>query len=318
MFSEQIKYQLDFAKKSNIFYLLANGNELERNRDIKRLKHYLNNDTSNRISLVNYHECFSNYDYLNEVQSIIENTKDKEIYISAGTSTPFKHFYHPLVNILFWKTAKMRENISWHSDKKSILFFDKNLYKSKITKINKGILSVRKETPFRNDLFSIIDKDKFNGIIRYGKWADDRFKEDDYYKKLISTFPNFINLLSEYKSSYVSFVIESQLNDMMNPLTEKTLIAFLTRTLPIVLGGKNYVKELKEMGFYVCNDEFGFDGDEYETLSFDKINSYNKCIETYNQMSINEIQDIYNSNIDKIEHNYKIVSEILFDKQKII
>lgn len=318
MFSDEVKYQLDFAKKSKIFYLSANGTELERNRDIKRLKYYLNNDISNKISLVNYHECFSNYDYLNEVQSIIEIRKDKEIYISAGTSTPFKHFYHPLVNILFWKTAKMRENISWYSDKKSILLFDKNLYKSKITKINKGILSVRKETPFRNDLFSVIDKDKFNGIIRYGKWADDSFRETDYYKKLISTFPNFINLLSEYKTSYVSFVVESQLNNMMNPLTEKTLISFLTKTMPIVLGGKNYVKELKDMGFYVWNDEFGFDGDEYETFSFDKINSYNKCIEKYNQLSKSDIADMYNSNLDKLENNYKIVSEILFDKQNII
>lgn len=318
MFSEEVKYQLDFAKKSKIFYLLPNGNNLERDGEIKRLEVFLKNEKHDKISLVNYHECFSSFDYLLKMNSLIESSKDKEIYVSAATSTNFKYSFNPLVNIFFWKSAKMRENISWYSDVNSILLFDERLYRDIISKSNKGILSVRKETSFRNELFSIVDKDKFDGIIRYGKWADDSFRETDYYKKVVNNFPNFVNLISEYKKSYVSFVVETELNDMMNPLTEKTLLAFLTKTMPVVLGGRSYVKELKDMGFYIWNDEFGFDGDEYETSSFDKINSYNKCIEKYNELSTLQIKDMYNSNIDKIKNNYKIVSEILFDKKSMI
>ena len=318
MFSDEIKYQLDFAKKSKIFYLVGKTNELELKENLGKLKKYLDSTKFKNISLVNYHECFSTIQFINDVTDIVNEHSDKEIYISSSTSTPFEHFYNPLVNIFFWKTAKMREDISITSNGSFLNLFTENFYKGDFKKINKGILSVRRETDLRNYLFSIIDDSKFDGIFRYAKWIDWHEKETSIHFNQVNKFPTFLQLIDEYKKSYVSFVVETEMTDFMNPLTEKTLISFLTKTIPIVLGGKSYVKELKEMGFYVWNDEFGFDGDEYETFSFDKVKSYNKCIETYNQMSINEIQDIYNSNIDKIEHNYKIVSEILFDKQNII
>jgi hypothetical protein len=317
MFSDEIKYQLDFAERSKVFYLFANNDEEGLIKTTNELKHFLDNTHHTKISIVNYHECFSNQEHLKEIQEISKSYKDKEIFISSATSTKFDNFYHPLVNIFFWKYAKMRENVSWKSKIRNINLFSKQHYKD-IEKSNKGILSVRKQTPYRDYLFSFLDNKNFEGILRYVKWI--RLEEDemDDYSYEASQFPTFLELINEYKKSYISFVIETEMTDFMNPLTEKTLVSFLTKTMPIVLGGKNYVKELKEMGFYVWNDEFGFDSDGTESLSLNKVDSYIKCIEQYNKMSKSEITHMYKLNTDKIEHNYKMVSEILFNKKKIL
>jgi hypothetical protein len=69
------------------------------------------------------------------------------------------------------------------------------------------------------------------------------------------------------------------------------------------------------MGFYIWNDEFGFGEFDYmDYFDESKIIKYIESINNFNKMSKNEIIELYNTNIDKIENNYKIVSEILFDK----
>lgn len=313
MFSDEVKYQLDFADRSKVFYLFANNNDEGLVKTTDELKRFLEKTNKNKISVVNYHECFSKHEHLKEIQSLVKSYKNKEIFISAATSTNFDGFYLPLVNIFFWKYAKMRENVSWKSKIRNINLFSKELY-TDINKNNKGILSVRKQTPNRDYLFSIIDNKKFEGILRYVQWI--RIEEDEIgdYNSEAEKFPIFLELIDEYKKSYVSFVVESELTDFMNPLTEKTLLSFFTKTIPIVLGGKNYVKELKEMGFYVFNNEFGFTDEDDMIQSYDlkKIDSFNKCIINYNKMNNLDIINFYNKNIDKIQKNYDIVSDIIY------
>lgn len=317
MFSDEIKYQLDFAKSSSKYYIIGIATEYDFQTQISNLKSFLETTNSKKISIVNAYECFSSENYIKNLLNLIDNYPDKKIYISSTTSTIINnYFYKPLVNIYFWKWYKCREDMLW-KPKKYIQLFREHLYKP-TSKTNKGILSVRKYTEFRSYLFSLIDFNSFEGIIRYAKWSFSPNIETVEMKSKNNNFPKILEILDEYKKSYISFVIETDLSDFMNYLTEKTLIPFLTRTMPIVLGGKNYVKELKDMGFYVWNDEFGFDGDSFESLSNDKAISYNKCIENYNKMSKSDIVDMYNSNIDKIENNYKIVSELLFDKKTIL
>lgn len=319
MFSEEIKYQLDFAKKSKIFYITIVANEDDYKNNIIDLKKFLKSTKSDKISLVNYHECFSRTDRLNEVRDIINQNNDKTIFISAATSTSIDNLYNPLVNIFFWKSARTRYDISWKSDEIDFYLFDKKWYESDFKKQIKGILSVRKETDFRNKLFSFIDASKFDGVFRYAKWTGSRNDETFEYLNQKNKFPTFIELIKEYQKSYCSFVIESELSEFMNPFTEKTMISFLTKTMPVVLGGQNYVKELKEMGFYVFNDEFGFgDSDTLPTFDSNKAIGYNKCIEKYNSFTFEEITDMYKSNIDKIENNYNIISQILFDTKNSI
>lgn len=319
MFSEEIQYQLDFIKQSKIISIFGNGNETDFNSTIEKIKSTLNKTSSNKISIVNYHECFTRESYINKLIDLIESYTDKEFYISATTSSKFPYFFHPIVNLVFWRGTNMRQNISWFSDDKPIKMFDKSLYEN-FDKTNKGILSVRKETNLRNYLFSIIDKDSFDGIIRYGKWAKWSGGETNDYMNKVGLFPNFIDLIGEYKSSYVSFIVETELSDFMNPLTEKTFVSILTKTMPVILGGKGFVKEIKDMGIYIFNEDFGFTEDDDNLQSFDinKADGFYECIKRYNQMTRSDIKNMYNSNINKIENNYNIVSELLFDKKEII
>lgn len=320
MFSDQIKYELEFARKSKIFWFkgahsLQNWNFDAYFDDLKKLINQSN--SIDKISIVNLHECF-----LEEFsQPVIDymNTTGIEYYLSAATSSYVDGFFNPLVNIVFWRNTTIRYKINENSNKNpKINIFKESLYKS-LSKSNKGILSIRKTNRRRVFLDSIFDKNNFDGIYRFANLTDPPGKIN-LHTENISKYPTTLELIEEYKKSYISFVIETYIgNNRMNMLTEKTLIAFLTKTMPIVLGGKNYVKELKDMGFYVWNDEFGFeDGDSIQTAEYIKINKFNNCIENYNKMSKSDIADMYNSNIDKIENNYKIVSELLFNKKTIL
>lgn len=318
MFSEEIQYQLDFAKNSTIFPIVAHTDDTRHfDLSLSKLKNLINTNIS-KLSIVSYNEVFKYTQHLDKINKLLSNT-DIEYYISASTSTKYHNFFNPLVNIYFWKNCVIRSNVNWSSDYtgNTQKLFDKDNFKN-FNKEFKGILSIRKESPLRNYLDSIIDKENFCGIYRYIKYPASKKIELD--KNKIQNLPTMTELLNEYKKSYVSFIVETSTGPhFLNILTEKTLIAFLTKTIPIVLGGKFIIKELKDMGFYVWNDEFDFgDGDLDDTASGIKIEKFNRCIENYNKMSKSDIADMYNSNIDKIENNYKIVSELLFDKKTIL
>jgi hypothetical protein len=317
MFSDEVKYQLDFAKKAKVFSFIGHWTEMTFYENFNELKDLINNSKSiDKISIVSFHEPFLKQ----HSQRVIDymNTTDVEYYLSAATSTPADKFFNPLVNIFFWRDTRIRYNVKW-SSQDTLRLFDKNLYEIPSEKTNKGILSIRKTSRKREFLDSIIDKENFEGIYRFINYPrGNPQKTIDLSDEIVSQYPTTFELIQEYKKSYVSFISETCLeNGTMSPLTEKTLIAFLTKTIPIVLGGKHYVKELKDMGFYVWNDEFGFDdGDILESQTYLKIYKFNNCINHYNSMSIDDIRDFYNSNIDKIENNYQILSKILFDNAK--
>lgn len=94
---------------------------------------------------------------------------------------------------------------------------------------------------------------------------------------------------------------------MLNQISEKILIAFLTKTIPIVYAGVDYIKELTDVGFYVWNSEFGFDnGDGLEIDNEIKMNNFVNCINFYNKNTIDDIKNLYHNNIDKIQKNYEL------------
>jgi hypothetical protein len=317
MFSDEVIYQLDFVKKSKIIQVLGNVESPEFEYRLTHLKSIIESSSNDKISLVNYHECFSNKEYIDELVDLIDFYKNKEIYISATTSSKFKYFFNPLVNISFWRDTNIRKKISWKADKNQVPLFSESYYDN-IIKENKGILSTRKRTKLRDYLFSVVDKNKFDGIIRYANWP--LTDNEDGYLKFENKFPNFFELIDEYKKSFVSFITETELSDFMNPLTEKTLNSMLTKTMPVILGGRGFVKELENMGLYIFNKNFGFTDkdDNLESFDVNKADSFNSCIQNYNQMSKSDIDDMYNLNKDKIEHNFKIVSNLLFENKTII
>lgn len=298
--SERISYELEFIKQNPIF-ILGNENDIS-----KIVDNYINNYDS--FTIVYKEETFKDYNTLYRIYNKVKET-NKKVLISSATSTDNYLFVHPLINLYFWQGSNHKKYINWNSE--TIDWFDKNYYID-FEKNNKGILSVRKKTIIRDRLFGKINN--FDGIIRYASWAKYDGDETPELLKTTYTFPSILELIEEYRKSYISFVVETHTSEITNQLSDKTIFSFLTKTMPIVYGGCNYVKELKDMGFYVWNDEFGFeDGDALHTSSELKQYKFVKCIENFNKLSINEVKQMYSDNMDKIEKNFELVKVILED-----
>lgn len=243
------------------------------------------------------------------ISDILRSNPEKEIYIAQATSTCIKYGLDPLINLIYWRGFLTRKFIN--VDSENILIFDTTLYENPI-KSNKGILSVRKQTYQRDYIFNNITE--FDGIFRYNKWPRDFGEEtkQNYLKKVnLNNFLSWSQLIDEYKSSYFSFIIESHSNSNLNQLSEKTLIGFLTKTIPVVLGGRGYIKELQDMGFWVGNDIFEIDIDNTPSDSFIRYDMYIDTIKKYNQLSNEAVSKIYNENYFKIQKNFEIVSDFV-------
>lgn len=306
MFSDKVKYQLDFFQNKPFivpFAEFADQKKLHEKIEYAVKKY-------DKFFLLNREEAFGNESWFCEIQSKL-NQYDNEILISASTSSRIYRGFEPIVNISMWGTTFTRNTIDWSAD--DIPLFEPSYFKN-INKSNKGILSVRRETEDRNYLFSKINFKEFDGILRYAKWPMWDYDETDLHKEMSKNkFPSMIELYEEYKKSYVSFIFESMISSWNNSLTEKTLIGYLTKTIPVVLGGYRFLSELRDMGFYTFNHEFDF-LDDYDYIGMNhkaKCDLFLRSIDSYNKKSLNEIRDMYDRNIDKIEHNYKLVSELL-------
>jgi len=124
-------------------------------------------------------------------------------------------------------------------------------------------------------------------------------------------------LLKEYGKSLFSFVVETNYPTTTNlsSVTEKSVIPFLTNSIPIVLGKQNIVRDLQNCGFWIANEDFGFDiEDTYVDYSQSKVNTFVRCLEIINSLSYNECLEYYNKNIDKIKTNREIIVELYQEK----
>lgn len=171
------------------------------------------------------------------------------------------------------------------------------------------IISARKRNASRYDLYnSIIDITNYNGIVRY----DDTI-EGISNELQIGSYINAHQLLSEYDSTYISFVLETVYNgnryvgECIN-LTEKTPIAIHTNTMPIILGNKSLNSKIVDMGFWTLNNHFNFD-DTSDISEKELFHIFKKI----NNTDIDEIKELYTSNINNI-HNNKEIQQFLFNK----
>ena len=304
-----IETHLNFLKKNPYFIPLGDDTEIKKNSSefysiFKSISKRLD-----KFCIVSENEILSDT-VLDIINNEIEKLPNKEIYISHSSSEFSKNHLHPLVSFVFWRNTKMRETISW-DDSNSFLLFDKDLYDGEYQKTIKGILSVRKETNLRRKVFSKINFNEFDGILRYASWVSNPKDEVDNVN--VDRYPSFKVLLDEFKSSYINFVFETEKDSTKNSLTEKTMISFLTKTIPIFYNNKNYCKELEDMGFYTFNNLFDFDTftDTFDMYDNRKVDKIVKSINKFNSMSLLDIENLYKNNIEKINHNYNLCYRFL-------
>jgi len=315
--TEDIKNQIEFLQRTykvrvNQFNINGSKNELYK---------AILDDSIQEFSIVYDNETISNIDFHNTLYKELENVK-KDYYILLSTPSFFEKSFHPLASLHHWVEAEMRENIIWGSNTKKI--FTPEVYPighkwNSSEKNKKSILSVRKETYFRNQLFSKLQKDDVD-VLRYIKYITNSNDETIEDRKKANEFPDFKHIQNEYKSTIFSFVVESEnggdYENFTSHISEKTLLAFASGNIPIILGSRHLLKDLKNLGFYTFNDEFGFGfGDEYANLSEEKIHRFVECIKNIKKMSFDDSIEFYNKNLDKIQSNYDLLLDVLYYKK---
>ena len=243
-------------------------------------------------------------------QQVIElleslNNNGFEVYLCMTTTSIHKYFLHPLCSVLHYtgNYSKDKNQVGKKNVNEKIKILDLNLY-SKVNKIHKGIFSIRKVDQYRELFYKEFDKN-FDGIFRYSRM--DRGNNYGDYKPV-----SFDTLINEYNQSYVSFLFETGTNDSTNSFTEKSMIALLSRTLPILFISKpNQIEEFNNMGFYFLNEFFDYTTVSKSTSEKDKVNMFLKCINKFNKLSIDAVMNIYKEKIEQIEINHNLIKHML-------
>jgi hypothetical protein len=243
-------------------------------------------------------------------------------YISTSTITPSEYELHPLASLhIHWFEFHQRYNIAWNF-KSANQAFDSNTYDYRkelvFDKTIKSILSIRKKTHKRDYLFSKLNYDEFSSnILRYARYINNPSNETKNDIELANKFPSWNELQKEYKSSIFSFIIETDSKDRLEndcQMSEKTIMAFMNGTIPIIIGRENNVKLLKDLGFYVWNDEFGY-GDSDKSLWWkDRVSGFVKCYDNVKKLSFEESKKYWLDNKDKVQKNYDIISNLIVKK----
>lgn len=308
--------EIEFIRESIAFSINSNNglHELNQIRNIINKKRL----SDKKIIFLSEQENIDSAEYLNELYSLIDDY-DLNCMIVSATSSIYPYSCHPLTALTLWNSSiSIRNHVSWNCNKSVDLFLVDKLRKniSDNKKTNKGILSCRKKTIRRDKLFSNL-KECNTIITRYAKWKGHGGAETENDKFKQFEFPSHGEIYDEYNSSIFSFVVESENGNTFTPttnLTEKTLMAFLTGTMPIILGSPYYLKELKHMGLTTWNHLFNFD-DSLPSLSTKKVKSYINCIESIDNLSLEDCQYLWHKNKDIIQKNFDIVYELVINEK---
>jgi len=251
-----------------------------------------------KFCIVTPHETIKSQKLLDGLISYLGsiNTKDDiEVYLSMTTSTSNKNFLNPLCSILHYQNDYFNKAIKENNQTVK----DSEFFSNTPNKISKGILSIRAKNHQR-ELFYQKNNNNFDGVFRYNEYENIKFG----------------HLMNEIKESFVYFNFETLSDTNLNCFTEKSLLGFLSHTLPIVyLDNERRLKEYENMGFYLFNKELDY---THATNDVEKnTDGFVKCIEKYNSISFDEIENIFQKNYVKIKNNYKIVHQLLFNNMNV-
>jgi len=311
-----VKEELDFFKtkdfiKINIF------DEHETNIE------YIRSEVKNRdrLIVVSQAESFGNMKLYDSILKIIDENPDKDIRISSATASKFPFSTHPLTNLIMWKDVVGRNDVMWVCENAPTFpNFTKDNIVTCENKNIKSIISVRKQNDLRKYLFDNIHPTDIDGICRYYHWHPD-IENDDIKTWKTEKIRTISELHGDYSSSFISFVVETELGDsstnFTSTFTEKTLFSIVNGTMPIILGSKNLINDLKKIGIKTFNEEFGFGNvsDFYDSHSTKRIDKFIECIHNVKNTNITDVEKMWIDNRDSIQKNYDIVASILFNDE---
>ena len=228
---------------------------------------------------------------LNWLQEIIrkENPKFK---IQCSTLSEVEFGTHPYTNYSLWSNR-------YYPNEHNINYLFN--YENKENKSIKYILATSKKTESRDRVLNRVSYLK-NGLIRYVGNGDMYLSSSE--------------LLEKYDSSYISIILETtyNLNRFIGDcvlFSEKTPLAFHTKTLPIILGNRFLNENLKKLGFFTMNDYFELD-DSNDMAESNLVNVIKKIDST----PMEDIKILYEKFKIDIKSNLDLQKEIFKLNQK--
>lgn len=260
-------------------------------------------------------ECIYEYN-INKILNYIKKYNSK-FKLHLGTSSYSKDTTHPYTNVALLHSTSFINDVNFLKSDYVIGEYYSNLakhiflYENVSKKTNPYIISSRRYNLSRFKIYNKLNIKNPSGIIRFILQSPQMSALD--IKNNGYTKTNF--LLNEYDKTYISFILETAVDDnrtlgYFKALTEKSLIGFHTKTLPIILGCKGLNRELLNMGFWTGNELFNIDDND--------INAEDRIVELvnkFNNMNINDIKRIYDDNLVNINSNFELLHK-LFDLGK--
>ena len=319
---DRIFNELDlFYKCKDTYNSFLYSSHYDNKGDILDIREFIER-TDNGI-ILNQMECIGDYHHRQIIEWIDLYKTNIKIVSSNGFDS--KHNFHPLTNLALWESHTMGNSNIYDENNDNNIFIKPfnpwdNLTNS-LTISDKNInymLSVRRQTPVRDKIFKKLlnMNSNWTGVVRYSRYLEELYQANS------DKTTEYI--IQEKCNSYIDIVFETAYEDLLDDenslsvnVTEKMCMAISAKTMPVVFGVRGIVKALEQMGFYIFNSEFNIDIDDYPHGSEDKINKFVDGILYINQLSTSEIKKFYESNYDKIIHNYNLLHNI-FDINKSI
>lgn len=258
---------------------------------------------------------------------IIKNSNHDCKILHSGLETE-PYFTNPITNIYSWKHITISNNIAddhQQNEESTISVFPSKLYKSstpifyELSKTMNHILSVRRKTDVRDYIIEKINTQNID-IFRYSQLEYTVYDEQNNYNE---SFPTWNSLLDEYLNSNISFVFETHFGEIKNkkfinqtkwphtPFSEKTIMNFLTGTMPLIFGHQNIIGNLNNLGFWTLNNEYDYKSiDQLDTYDIKRADVFSEIVNELTSYSNEKIKSIYHSNYDKIMNNYNIMYKI--------
>lgn len=135
----------------------------------------------------------------------------------------------------------------------------------------------------------------------------------DDYTKGGTTKMHTDQLCECYPNFFIDIVAETFINGNTFFATEKTVRPMLLKKPMIIMGSKNYLLYLRQMGFRTFGD---FWNEEYDGFAGpDRFNRIIKLIDHLANMSTNELEKMYLDMTYTLDHNYNLLKEQSYSNQ---
>ena len=141
---------------------------------------------------------------------------------------------------------------------------------------------------------------ELSNVIEFLKYCP--IEIDESFDEFTIGPPKHLTILKQYKNIFLDLVVETYIMGNTFFPTEKTLRPIIAKTPFIILGPKNYLANLKELGYKTFSKWWNESYDHYEGVQ--RIEEIKKIVGTILAMSTLELQLLLSDMNNILNHNY--------------